>query len=443
MTSPATPRMVLRMRPTLDRVYDHSSTLRVERHTLPNGLIVLLQPDPRASVFSFQTWFRVGGAQLHGGRTGLAHLFEHLMFKGTATRPEGVFDRELEARGGRSNAATWLDWTYYHADLPRGHLPLVIDLEIDRLRHLDLTAEKLESERKVVVNERKERVDNEPGGLLSEALWALVLDGHPNGLPTIGWMRDIEALTLEDCQRFHQTWYRPDNAVIVVAGGIDRDAVLDMIGAAYGDLTPGGAVPDAPAAPPIITAPRRIERVLPILSERLLMGWVAPAVTDPQHAALEVLNEILCEGDSAWLQRALVTDGELAASFYSFVPAFRGPGVFELDIELRPGQTAAQAEAVVLDAIATVARDGVPAAALAKACNRLETFFYRGLQTADQRARSLGYWEVTAGDFARMFAVGDLYRAVTVDDVRAVAQTVLAPERRAVVSATPRKAAAA
>lgn len=431
------------MRPVLDRVHQHSPTLSIERYTLPNGLVLLYQPDPRASVFSYQTWFRVGGAQLHAGRSGLAHLFEHLMFKGTPTRPEGVFDRELEARGGRTNAATWLDWTYYHADLPSGHLPLIIDLEIDRLRNLELTAEKLEAERKVVINERKERVENEPGGLLSEALWALALGDHPNGLPTIGWMHDIETLTLDDCQRFHAAWYRPDNAVIVVSGGVEREALLDAVGAAYGSLAPGGARPDPVRPPTPITTPRREERALAILSERLFLGWIAPAVTDPLHPAFEVLNEILCEGDSGWLQRDLVTDGELAASFYAFVPAFRGPGVFEIDIELRPGRTAAEAEAVVLAAFERVARDGVPASALEKACNRLETFFYRGLQTADQRARSLGYWEITAGDFARMFDVGDLYRRVTVADVQAVARTLLAPEKRAVISARPRRQVAA
>ncbi|MGK0359847.1 MAG: zinc protease [Bradymonadia bacterium] len=431
------------MRPTLDFVHTHSPALTVERYTLPNGLVLLYQPDPQATVFSYQTWFRVGGAQRHAGRTGLAHLFEHLMFKGTTTRPEGVFDRELESRGGRSNAATWIDWTYYHADLPSGHLDAIVDLEIDRLRNLELTAEKLEAERKVVVNERKECVDNEPSGLLSEALWSLALGDHPNGVPTIGWMHDIEALTLADCQHFHDTWYRPNNAIVVVAGGVEREHLLDVIGAAYGPLGAGPLpVRDAPVLAPI-EAPRAIERSLAILTERLVMGFVSPSATDPRHPVLEIINEIMCEGDSALLQRALITDGELAASFYSFVPAFCGPGVFELSVELRPGHTADEAERVVLDVIATLARDGVPVAALEKARNRLETHFYRGLQTADQRAQTLGYWAVTAGDFRRMFTLGDAYRAVGVDDVKAVAAELLNPQRRVVVRARPKAQVAA
>jgi zinc protease len=431
------------MRPTLESTYRFSPALSVERYTLPNGLVLLFQPDPDATVFSYQTWFRVGGGRVHAGRTGLAHFFEHLMFKGTATRPEGVFDRELEARGGRSNAATWLDWTYYHADLPRGHLQAVVDLEIDRLRHLELTAEKVEAERKVVINERQERVDNEPGGLLSETLWTLVLGDHPNGLPTIGWMADIEALTLDDCRQFYDTWYRPNNAVLVVAGGVDRDALLDVVGAAYGPLQPG-PLPAPQMLPDVqIAAPRLEERTLAILSERMLMGFVAPPVSDPLHPALEILNEILCEGDSGILQRALITDGELASAFYSFVPAFRGPGVFELDIEMRPGHAAKEAEAVVLEVIAQIADAGVAEAALEKARNRLETHFYRGIQTADQRAQALGYWEVTAGDFRRMFTLADAYRQVTVAQVQRVARTVLAADRRAVVRARPRRKVAA
>ena len=431
------------MRPTLDFVHTHSPALTVERYTLPNGLVLLYQPDPQATVFSYQTWFRVGGAQRHAGRTGLAHLFEHLMFKGTTTRPEGVFDRELESRGGRNNAATWVDWTCYHADLPRGHLDAIVDLEIDRLRNLDLTAEKLETERKVVVNERKECVDNEPSGLLSEALWSLALGEHPNGLPTIGWMHDIETLTLADCEQFHATWYRPNNAIVVVAGGVEREHLLDVIGAAYGPLRAGPLpVRDVSAVAPI-DAPRQIERTLPIQTERLVMGFVAPAATDPRHPVLEIINEIICEGDSALLQRALISDGELAASFYSFVPAFCGPGVFELSVELRPGHTAEEAEHVILDVIAQVARDGVPLTALSKARNRLETLFYRGLQTADQRAQSLGYWAVTAGDFRRMFTLGDAYRGVGVDDVKAVASALLDAQRRVVVYARPKQQAAA
>lgn len=431
------------MRPTLDFVHTHSPSLTVERYTLPNGLELLFQPDPQATVFSYQTWFRVGGAQQHAGRTGLAHLFEHLMFKGTRARPEGVFDRELESRGGRSNAATWVDWTCYHADLPAGHLEAIVDLEIDRWRHLDLTAEKLEVERKVVINERKECVDNEPSAQLSEALWSLALGDHPNGVPTIGWMHDIESLTLADCQQFHDTWYRPNNATIVVAGGVDRDRLLDLIGAAYGPLEAGPLPPRTvpPVAP--IETPRETRRRLTTATERLVMGFVAPAATDPRHPVLEIINEIMCEGDSALLQRALISEGELAASFYSFVPTFRGPGVFELSVDLRPDQTSEAAEAVILEVIADVAANGVPLAALEKARNRLETHFYRGLQTADQRAQSLGYWAVTAGDFRRLFTLAEAYRGVGVDDVKAVTAELLDARRRAVVRARPKPKVAA
>lgn len=420
----------------LEEVFQAGGTT-VERYRLPNGLVLLFLPEPRAPVFSYQTWFRVGASDEHLGKGGIAHLFEHLMFKGTERTPEGEYDRRIEALGGRTNAATWLDWTFYYADLPAGHLEQIVALEADRLEGLAVTPAAFESEHKVVMNERRETVEDEPAALMSETLWAMGFEVHPYGRPTIGFMPDIEGLTLTDCQAFRRTWYAPDNAVVVVAGDVSREALLTAVATHYGHLTPGGAVRTTHATEPVRTAPASQALDLPLTCERLAMAWHAPAVTDPDHAVLEVLNEALFEGDSGRLQRALVTEGELASSHSAFVPGFRWPGLYEVAVELRPGHTAEEAEEVVLQHFAEVVAEGISEAELEKAKNRLETSFWRTQQTVQQRAWSLGHWEVTAGDFRQAFRVADRIAAVTREDVVRVARERLLPERRVVVYGRP------
>ncbi len=424
--------------PAIELVDAHTAgTLAVEKYRLPNGLVLLYLPDHQAPVLSYQTWFRVGSRHERPGKTGIAHLFEHLMFKETKNTPEGEFDRRLERIGGRVNAATWLDWTYYYEDVPSAHLSEVVHLESDRMQHMVLNSDQLEAERDVVLNERKEYVDNDPNGKLSEVLWRAAFTAHPYGHPTIGWAEDIEGLSLEDCLAFYGTYYAPNNAVIVVTGDVDRDALLTTIVAHYGAMASQSIPPYDAVVEPRQTEPRRVEQRLPLGAERLLMGYHAPAVTDPRHAAFEVLNEVLFEGDSARVYRALVTDGELASSVGAFVPGFRDPGLYEVSVDLRPGHRAEEAEDVILDHFARVAREGISEAELTKARNKLETTFYRTLQTAQQRARALGFWEVTAGDYRHLFTAIDLLRSVTRDEVQAAAATFLAPEGRTVVLGRP------
>lgn len=422
--------------------FTHESTFRhggttVERYRLPNGLTLLYLPEPRAPVFSYQTWFRVGASDEQLGKGGLAHLFEHLMFKGTEQTPEGEYDRRIESLGGRTNAATWLDWTFYYADLPAGHLETIVALEADRLAGLAVTPAAFEAEHQVVMNERRETVEDEPVALISEALWAMAFPTHPYGRPTIGFMADVQGLTLEDAVAFRRRWYAPDNAVVVAAGDLPRETLLATVARHYGALSPGQAERSHPAPDAPRKSPEFKELLLPISSERLAVAWPSPAVTDPDHAVLEVLNEVLFEGDSGRLQRALVTEGELASGHSAFVSGFRHPGLYEVSVELRPGRTAKEAEAVVLAHFAEVAADGISEAELTKAKNRLETSFWRGQQTVQQRAWSLGHWEVTAGDFRHAFDVADRIAAVTRDDVLRLARTYLRPELRVVIYGLP------
>jgi len=407
--------------------------MTIDRYRLHNGLEVLHQQSDRTALVSYQTWYRVGSSDEKPGKTGIAHLFEHLMFKGTYTVPEGEFDRRLEALGGRVNAATWLDWTYYYEDVPSDALAEVVRLEADRMANLRLEPAPFAAEREVVLNERRERVDNDPHGLLSELLWNNVFPTHPYGQPTIGWMKDIEAITLEDCLEFYDTYYAPNNAVVVVAGDVDRHRLEAMLLDAYGGLQAKEIPQRLRVEVAAQTQSRRVEQPLPLSADRLLMGYAAPSAMDADAIALEALNEIVGEGDSARLQRALVTEGELASGFYSSMPLISQSGVFEIAVDMRSGHPAERAEEVILDILASISKDGVTDAELQRAVNKLETRFYRGLQTAQQRAQSIGYWEVTTGDFRRMFAFADRYRELTVDHVVEASRRLLSPERRNVV----------
>ena len=196
-------------------------------YRLDNGLKVILLRDPAAPVFAYQTWFAVGSRHEREGKTGIAHLFEHLMFNETESLPPGEFDRKLEAAGGETNAATWVDWTYYRDNLPQGGAgaggarsrPIA-------WRTWCWATTQVESEREVVANERRYRVDDDVDGFLNEELYKLAFTTHPYHWPTIGWMEDIEAITIDDCRTFYRTYYAPNNATLVIVGDIDEARTL-------------------------------------------------------------------------------------------------------------------------------------------------------------------------------------------------------------------------
>jgi zinc protease len=364
----------------------------------------------------------------------LAHFFEHLMFKGTRGLAEGELDRLIEAEGGRINAATWLDWTCYEIDAPSSQFEDVVRYESERMSDLDLTNEKLESEREVVLNERRERVDDDPDGLLVEALWSAAFGDHPYGRPTLGFEEDICALDMDDCQRFYGSWYVPNQAVVVVSGDITEGRLIQAIDGAYGGMSPGDQIaPEPPLADSTSSRGERIEIELPLSAERLLMAYRIPPATDPRSQAVEVLNELLTEGDSARLIRSLITDGELASSVYGFPSMLREGGLYEIGVDLRVDHRAEEAEEVILETLEAIAGGDVSARELLRAQNKLETRAYQELQTAQQRAQSLGYWQVTADDFRWCFEINERHRAVTLDDLRGVAAGILSAENRTVV----------
>ncbi len=411
---------------------------RVEHFRLGNGLQVLVWEDATAPVFAFQSWVKVGSRHDPVGRSGMAHLFEHLMFKATVSRPEGTYDRLMEARGGQNNAATWVDWTYYRAKLPRWELDFVCELEADRIVNLALAADMLEREREVVVNERLMRVDNDPDGKLYEAIYRTAFGDHPYGVPTIGWMEDIRAITLADCLDFYRTYYAPNNVTLVVVGDVATADVLARVQAHYGSFA-HQAIPAEAARPlpPTEGGPRRLELTLPLATARMVVAWPAVPAGTPDHAALELAASILSDGESSRLHRALVEEHELALDVSSWVASCHDAGLFEVSMALRPGVDPARAEAVLHEALAAFLAGPLTPRELMKAQNGLEAGFLKGQADAGTRARQLGHALVATGRWNEVFEEQALLRETTADDILRVARTIMTPERQTIAWALP------
>lgn len=427
------------MTPVTPKLIEHMTVpIDVERYRWPNGLTLIYHYQPDAPLLSYQTWVKVGSADEQKNKTGLAHLFEHLMFKGTERFPEGELDRILEGVGAEVNAATWLDWTYYYADLPSECLEVIAELEADRLANLSLDEERLEAERLVVMNERRECVDDDPSGRLDEILWFHgVGEGHPYAHPTIGWMKDIEQLSLTTCQAFYHEYYSPAQTTLVICGAVEREQLLAVIDRFYGELESAPPPPSLrfPEIQPVAQA--KHELFLPLHAQRVQLGFQVPAIDDPLHLALECLDELLFEGISAPLYHRLVYEQEYASAVYSAFPQFRGDALYEMEFELHEGITPSQVLDVVLNELTQIAQGQLNPEEMnrAKRCKELNAL--RSMQTLQQRALTLGFWSVTTGKMDMSFKRQEKLRHISLEDLSRAAQWLLEPSRRIMVIGTP------
>jgi zinc protease len=406
---------------------------RVERFRLANGLELLALRDDAAPVVAVETWIRVGSRFERHGKTGISHLFEHLMFGATKSREHGAFDRLLEEAGAETNAATFLDWTHYHDACPTEALGLALELEADRLQHLVLGAEQVASEKEVVANERRQRVDDDVEGAVSELLWSAAFREHGYGIPTIGWMADIEGFTPADCEAFYATYYAPNNALLVVAGDFDWEELLGHVQRLYGPMRASEVpIEDVHPEPPQ-TEERRLEVEKPTATEKVALGWKAPALGDADHAPLAVLIEILFGGAPSRAHRALVRRAEVATEVRGWVGTFRDPSLVDVYLSAREGIEGEDLLAR-LDAIVDEVRREPPSdAELARAQARLELESLEALETLSGKAESIGFHDVVLGDPAAVFTRLEAIRRVTRSDLLRVARRWLVSSARTVV----------
>jgi zinc protease len=412
---------------------------KVSRYRFDNGLRVLLLPDPATPLISYHTWYRVGSRNEKEGKTGLAHLFEHLMFGATSSHPSGEFDRELERMGAETNAATWLDWTYYHETFPPGALDLVLEFESDRMHNLVLTEEVVAREKSVVANERRYRVEDRVDGFLDELLYKTAFDVHTYGHPTIGWMQDIENFTLDDCLAFYRAYYSPANAAVVVVGSFEPDDMLARLEQRFG-ATPAQDVPPLEAGvEPEQQAEKRVEVRREMPAAKLLAGYHIPGIGDATNAALVVLNTILSGGESGRLVRRLVHETEVASDMMGWAGVFADPCLLEFQVDLREGRQPGEALEVLDAELDRILADGVSEEEIATARNRNRLAFYMGLGTASGKANQLGFFETVLDDCGALTRRIREIEAVQRDEVLDAAHATFRRPNRTLILATPEK----
>lgn len=409
---------------------------RLEMFELDNGLRILTIEDHSTPVVAFQMWVHAGSKD-ESFHTGIAHLFEHMMFKGSENIGEEEHARLIGARGGRINAYTSRDVTVYHEDVTSESLPLVIDLEAERVSRLNISQENLDDEREVVLEERRLRIEDNPGGLAFEALAALSFQAHPYHWPVIGWRADIEAVTLEACRRFFDTYYSPNNITIVIVGDFDTQQAVAQIEQAFGELEPAAEIPRNPGKVVPLRGERRSVIHYDVQAPLLYAAWHAPATGHPDADALDVTSQILSAGRSSRLYRALVYDREEALYAQGGYWEMQEAGLFFGVAGVRPGVEIGSVEEGFFAEVERLRTEGVEEAEVAKAKRQLEVSLVNGLSTAHALASRVGRESVLTGRVRPLQERLEAIRAVTAEDVQRVAQTYLNPERRSVVHVVP------
>src|SRR3954471_7279301 len=283
----------------------------VEERRLDNGLQIRFLRDSSLPVCTLYSFFRVGSRNERPGITGISHLFEHMMFNGSRKYGPKEFDRRLESADGTSNAYTSNDLTAYYEDFASEALPLVLDLESDRMASLTIDDVSLAREREVVKEERRFRTDNDIDGMMDEAMGALAFLAHPYRWPVIGWMSDIEAITRQDCERYFRTWYAPNNCTAVLVGDFEPEAAFAQMERLYGPIPAGEPLPSVPPGEPPQKGERRAEIRYPSQAPAVLVGFRGPGGSDPDSLVLDLIETALSSGEGARLKRALVYEQEL------------------------------------------------------------------------------------------------------------------------------------
>lgn len=415
-------------------------SLNVHKFTLDNGLTVLLHESHSAPLISYHTWYRVGSRDEHPGVTGAAHMLEHMMFKGAKKYSGKDFDHILHANGIVNNAFTTADYTGYYENLPSSKLELIMDVEVDRMANLKIDANDLKNELQVVGEERRWRIENNPTSLLRENLFEMIYKVHPYRWPVIGWMKDIQEYTSEKLRKFFETYYGPNNAVLVIAGDIDTAKTEALVRKYYGSLKPR-ELPAKREYPQETTAPGPQRKTIPweVQSPTVMIGFRGLPSGHPESWALDLVGSALGSGKSSRLYEKLVLQKQVAASVGSYNSTMADPGIFMVYALLKPGQNPAVAEAAIKEEIRRLQTTLLSDKELQKLRNEILTDFVTDLKTVDSKAKLLALNEILFKDYTRLFSDVQKYNDVTVKDIQAAAKKYLIPDTMVTATLVPRK----
>jgi len=400
-----------------------------EKYTLPNGLQVILHEDHSTPIVAVNTWYLVGSGDEQPGRTGFAHLFEHIMFMGSQNVPVGMFDQWLEAAGADNNGSTTEDRTNYYEVLPSNALELALWLDADRMGWLLPTMDlaKVDLQREVVKNERRQSYDNVPYGRADETiLAALYPSSHPYSWPVIGSMADLSAATLDDTKNFFRTYYAPNNATLAIAGDFDPVVAKQLVEKYFGSIPRGPAVNRRTAVPPVvIPSDKFLVLEDKVQLPRLFYTWPTVKLFAPDDAALDILAQVLANDKNSRLYKKLVYDLQVAQSVRAFQESSRLTGKFQVDVLPKPGQVPASIDKLVQAEIAGIINNGITQRELVRAQNSYRAQFLDRIASVLGKADALNSYNYFAGtpDYVQQDAAR--YDRVTVADVQRVASTYL------------------
>jgi zinc protease len=414
--------------------------LTSETAALSNGLRVVVHEDRASPIVAVHLMYAAGSRDEQAGRTGLAHLLEHLLFEGSQNCPKGEFDRMLERVGGTNNGSTWFDRTNYYEVVPSHAAELALWLERERMGYFlpVLDEEMLEVQRSVVINERRQAYENRPYGLAHERLHEILFPAdHPYSWPTIGYTADLEAITLADARSFYESYYAPDNAVLVLAGDLSPARGFEWAERYFGDLTTGGG-----RGPRAVPGPNGGSGRSLVLEDRVTFPRVYDAYAVAPYGsrdwvALDVLSYLLADGESSRLQQSLVRDAEMAQDLDTYLYPTQVAGIFGIVATARSGIGADRLREGIDRVLDTIIQDGVRDEEVTGAIRRARRDQLEGLATLEERADELAYATTLLGSPDRLVEVLNEYADITAEDVRRVAAEHLSSSARATVVVVP------
>ena len=414
----------------------------VTEYQLENGLKLVVKEDHRAPVVISQVWYKVGASYENDGITGVSHVLEHMMFKGTDAHPPGEFSRIIAENGGRENAFTSKDYTAYFQRLEKSRLAVSFELEADRMRNLHLQDKEFQKEINVVMEERRLRTEDKPTALTYEQFVASAFVSSSVRIPTIGWMNDLENMELSDLQAWYQRWYAPNNAIVVVVGDVEPEAVLALAKKYFGPLQPEEIIPPKPRLEPPQQGKRYVNVQVPAEVPYTIMGYKAPVLKtadiDWEPYALEVLANILDGGDSARLTRELVRGSQIATSAGAGYDLYdRQAGLFLLDGTPAGTHTIAEVQQALFEQVLRLQQTLVTADELARVKSQVVASNVYEQDSSFYQAMKVGQLEAVGLDWKLADAYVDRINAVTAGQVQAVAKKYLVEAQLTIAELDP------
>ena len=412
--------------------------LEYQRLQLQNGLVVILHQDRSTPIAHVELWYHVGSKNERPGRTGFAHFFEHLMFKGSKNVEPEQHTSIIASVGGQANAYTNEDTTVFWQTIPSQYLPLALWMEADRMATLRIEEKTLVSEREVVKEERRMRIENPPFGLLNELITYYAFDVHPYKHPVIGSMDDLNAATIEDVRDFYRTYYVPENATLMIVGDFETDTAINLVNQ-YFARVPKAAKPvprDIPQEPPH-TKERRVSLEEPWPLPAVVVAYQAPYNGHPDSYPMFVMSKTLSDGQTSRIYRKLVYETGLALTAFGNGNFLEQPSIFSAVALVNPGQSSDAVEKALIDEFEKLKADGITERELQRAKNQFARDYILSRQSIKDKASQLGHAEVIQKDMASADGEFDIFLNLTTADIKRVARKYFTAENRLVVRVMP------